>query len=263
MSQQSLCWNTSCHISHCVLFYWLVPIQSSDLHWAMLSALVGNKPQFVRLLLENGVNLRDFLQEEETLCELYKEMPGCFFLGKLAKRVQNSSRIRRRVIGIRSRNHSGELITMTHVSGEVRHLLGSFTQPLYLPSTTINQFNMSIEDSSSSVSLFQHVTTAKLATIDNWLIIEWTFQPFWKQKCQTSVGCSFLKPWCYVIYLVFIPGAGGFIILCDFLSLKNFLYYLTCRQKKGYWIQNFPTKISVLPLVLREGGVSWEDLVLD
>uniref|UniRef100_A0A671Z4B5 Transient receptor potential cation channel, subfamily M, member 2 n=1 Tax=Sparus aurata TaxID=8175 RepID=A0A671Z4B5_SPAAU len=112
--------------------------KSSDLHWAMLSALVGNKPQFVRLLLENGVNLRDFLQEEETLCELYKEMPGCFFLGKLAKRVQNSSRIRRRVIGIRSRNHSGELITMTHVSGEVRHLLGSFTQPLYLPSTTIN-----------------------------------------------------------------------------------------------------------------------------
>uniref|UniRef100_A0A671Z495 Transient receptor potential cation channel, subfamily M, member 2 n=1 Tax=Sparus aurata TaxID=8175 RepID=A0A671Z495_SPAAU len=110
--------------------------KSSDLHWAMLSALVGNKPQFVRLLLENGVNLRDFLQEEETLCELYKEMPGCFFLGKLAK----------------SRNHSGELITMTHVSGEVRHLLGSFTQPLYLPSTTINQFNMSIEDSSSSVT---------------------------------------------------------------------------------------------------------------
>ncbi|XP_030283130.1 transient receptor potential cation channel subfamily M member 2 isoform X2 [Sparus aurata] len=136
--------------------------KSSDLHWAMLSALVGNKPQFVRLLLENGVNLRDFLQEEETLCELYKEMPGCFFLGKLAKRVQNSSRIRRRVIGIRSRNHSGELITMTHVSGEVRHLLGSFTQPLYLPSTTINQFNMSIEDSSSSLSKSQAGSQAAL-----------------------------------------------------------------------------------------------------
>uniref|UniRef100_A0A3Q3R2C2 TRPM-like domain-containing protein n=1 Tax=Monopterus albus TaxID=43700 RepID=A0A3Q3R2C2_MONAL len=41
--------------------------ESSELHWAMRSALVGNKPQFVRLLLETGVSVRDFLQDEQTL----------------------------------------------------------------------------------------------------------------------------------------------------------------------------------------------------
>uniref|UniRef100_A0A8C3ASF2 Transient receptor potential cation channel, subfamily M, member 2 n=1 Tax=Cyclopterus lumpus TaxID=8103 RepID=A0A8C3ASF2_CYCLU len=57
---------------------------SCDLHSAMFSALVGNKPQFVSLLLENGVSLRDFLQDEETLRELYKQLPGGIFLRKLA-----------------------------------------------------------------------------------------------------------------------------------------------------------------------------------
>ncbi|KAM3607705.1 uncharacterized protein V6R79_012295 [Siganus canaliculatus] len=124
--------------------------KSSDLHWAMFLALVGNKPEFVSLLLENGVSLRDFLQEEDVLCELYRQMPGCFFLAKLAKRVHGSRRSRRPAI--RSRAYSGELISMEHVSDEVRHLLGSFTQPLYPPSTMSTQFNMSMEDSSASLS---------------------------------------------------------------------------------------------------------------
>uniref|UniRef100_A0A8C4FF86 Transient receptor potential cation channel, subfamily M, member 2 n=1 Tax=Dicentrarchus labrax TaxID=13489 RepID=A0A8C4FF86_DICLA len=126
--------------------------RSSDLHWAMFSALVGHKPQFVSLLLENGVSLRDFLQDEDTLCELYKKMPSCFFLRKLAKRVNSSTRSRRPAIGIRPRAYSGEMISMTHVSDEVRHLLGSFTQPLYPPSSTTTHLNMSVEDLSLSVT---------------------------------------------------------------------------------------------------------------
>ncbi|XP_029385890.1 transient receptor potential cation channel subfamily M member 2 [Echeneis naucrates] len=129
--------------------------KSSDLHWAMFSALVGNKPQFVSLLLENGVNLREFLEDEETLCELYRQLPGGFFLRKLAKRVQ-SSRSRRQAFGIRARAHSGqgEMISMTHVCDEVRHFLGNFTKPLYPPSTMTFHFNMTLEDASLSVSLF-------------------------------------------------------------------------------------------------------------
>ncbi|XP_068559379.1 transient receptor potential cation channel subfamily M member 2 [Cebidichthys violaceus] len=125
--------------------------KSSDLHWAMFSALVGNKPQFVSLLLENGVSLRDFLQDEETLCELYKQLPGGIFLRKLAKRVHSSCRRRRKVFRIRSRAHSGqgEMISMTHVSDEVRHLLGSFTHALYPPS---NHFDVSTEVTSVSLS---------------------------------------------------------------------------------------------------------------
>ncbi|XP_044073631.1 transient receptor potential cation channel subfamily M member 2 isoform X1 [Siniperca chuatsi] len=128
--------------------------KSSDLHWAMFSALVGNKPQFVSLLLENGVSLKDFLQDVETLCKLYKQMPGCFFLRKLAKRVHRSCCSGKRAFTRRVRVPSGqgEMITMTHVSDEVRHLLGSFTQPLYPPSPTTNHFNMAMEDTSISLS---------------------------------------------------------------------------------------------------------------
>lgn len=128
--------------------------KSSDLHWAMFSALVGNKPEFVSLLLENGVNLRDFLQEDETLSELYKQLPGCIFLRKLAKRVHSACRSRRRALRMRHRAHSGqgEMISLTHVSDEVRHLLGSFTKALYHPSTMTYSFNMSLEETSVSMS---------------------------------------------------------------------------------------------------------------
>uniref|UniRef100_A0A3B4UZH4 Transient receptor potential cation channel, subfamily M, member 2 n=1 Tax=Seriola dumerili TaxID=41447 RepID=A0A3B4UZH4_SERDU len=130
--------------------------KSSDLHWAMFSALVGNRPRFVSLLLENGVSLRDFLHDEETLCELYKQLPSGFFLNKLAKRV-HSSRSRRQTFGIRPRAHSGqgEMISMTHVCDEVRHLLGSFTHPLYPSSTMTYHLNMTMEDASSSLSKSQ------------------------------------------------------------------------------------------------------------
>ncbi|XP_063743322.1 transient receptor potential cation channel subfamily M member 2 [Eleginops maclovinus] len=126
--------------------------KSSDLHWAMFSALVGNKPEFVSLLLENGVSLRDFLQDEETLCELYKQLPACIFLRKLAKRVHSTHR--KKAFGIRHRVRSGqgEIISMTHVSDEVRCLLGSFTKALYLPSNMKYHFNMCIEDTSASPS---------------------------------------------------------------------------------------------------------------
>ncbi|KAF3843040.1 hypothetical protein F7725_001889 [Dissostichus mawsoni] len=126
--------------------------RSSDLHWAMFSALVGNKPEFVSLLLENGVSLRDFLQDEETLCELYKQLPSCIFLRKLAKRVHNAHR--KKAFGLRHRVRSGqgEMVSLTHVSDEVRRLLGSFTQALYLPSNMTYHFNMCLEDTSASLS---------------------------------------------------------------------------------------------------------------
>ncbi|XP_037136394.1 transient receptor potential cation channel subfamily M member 2 [Syngnathus acus] len=123
--------------------------KSSDLHWAMFSALVGNKPRFVSLLLENGVSLREFLQSEDTLCELYKQLPNCFFLRKLAKRVHASCYRRRKVFAVRNRVHSSQTegIALNHVSDEVRHLLGNFTQPIYPPPATMYHFNM--EDATS------------------------------------------------------------------------------------------------------------------
>uniref|UniRef100_A0A673LHM8 Transient receptor potential cation channel subfamily M member 2 n=1 Tax=Sinocyclocheilus rhinocerous TaxID=307959 RepID=A0A673LHM8_9TELE len=102
---------------------------SCDLHPAIFSALVGDKPEFVRLLLENGVCVRKFLEHEDTLCELYGHLPACFFLRKLAKRVQGG-KIRRG----QEPPPGSTKISLSHVAEEVRHLLGSFTQPLYEPS---------------------------------------------------------------------------------------------------------------------------------
>lgn len=112
----------------------MLSIQSSDLHDALFLALVGNKPQFVRLLLENGASLREFLQQDQTLCELYRQLPDCVFRRRLPK--------------------SADGISLHHVAVEVKRLLGRFTQPLY-STTAHNSFcNMSVDNSSSSVSLF-------------------------------------------------------------------------------------------------------------
>ncbi|KAM9804599.1 transient receptor potential cation channel subfamily M member 2-like [Neosynchiropus ocellatus] len=121
--------------------------KSSELHSAMVSALVGNKPQFVNLLLENGVSLRDFLEKEETLSNLYTQLPNCFFLAKLAKRVHSCKSRRRKLFKSRVRAKQGEGIALSHVSAEVRHLLGTYTQPLYpLPT---KQFNLSMTETPS------------------------------------------------------------------------------------------------------------------
>uniref|UniRef100_A0A8C9VQT0 Transient receptor potential cation channel, subfamily M, member 2 n=1 Tax=Scleropages formosus TaxID=113540 RepID=A0A8C9VQT0_SCLFO len=122
--------------------------KSSDLHPAMFSALVGHKAKFVKLLLENGVSLREFL-DEETLCVLYAHMvPGCVFLRRLAKRIRGENGCRRQ-----SDHPSGQRwVSLQHVSEEVRHFLGSFTKPLYPPLPHRNYVEMSEDDIQMTVS---------------------------------------------------------------------------------------------------------------
>uniref|UniRef100_A0A674A5H8 Transient receptor potential cation channel, subfamily M, member 2 n=1 Tax=Salmo trutta TaxID=8032 RepID=A0A674A5H8_SALTR len=113
--------------------------KSSDLHQAMFSALLGHKPQFVRLLLENGVCLKEFLGDQTTLCDLYTQLPtSCFFLQNLSPR-----------------GAAGRTISLSHVSDEIRHLLGSFTQPLY-PLPGLHSTRYPKEDVAVTVSIRQH-----------------------------------------------------------------------------------------------------------
>ncbi|XP_030642539.1 transient receptor potential cation channel subfamily M member 2-like [Chanos chanos] len=98
--------------------------KTTDLHQAMFSALVGHKPEFVRLLLENNVSFGKFLEKEDRLCDLYAKMPHCFFRHKLEKRLRDD------------KSGSKKKLSLSHVSDEVRHLLGGFTQRLYPISTT-------------------------------------------------------------------------------------------------------------------------------
>ncbi|KAM9709328.1 transient receptor potential cation channel subfamily M member 2 isoform 2-T2 [Menidia menidia] len=138
--------------------------KSRDLHGAFSSALVGNKPQFVSLLLENGVNLRDFLKDDKTLCELYEQLPSCFFLRKLAKRVHGAGRSRRRMLGRRVRSRTGgrERVSLTHVSEEVRRLLGKFTVPIYPPAPVLHDHSISTDDTAITVSKLQADSQASL-----------------------------------------------------------------------------------------------------
>ncbi|KAJ3591817.1 hypothetical protein NHX12_006949 [Muraenolepis orangiensis] len=108
--------------------------KSSDLEQAMFSSLVGLKPEFVHLLLENGVSLGRVLGQGDTLCDLYNHLPGCFFLSQMARRVHSEHHGGPHNLFARGRPLSldhGARISMSHVSEEVRHLLGSFTESIY------------------------------------------------------------------------------------------------------------------------------------
>uniref|UniRef100_A0A8C5CJ59 Transient receptor potential cation channel, subfamily M, member 2 n=1 Tax=Gadus morhua TaxID=8049 RepID=A0A8C5CJ59_GADMO len=126
--------------------------KSRDLEQAMFSSLTGLKPEFVRLLLENGVSLGRVLAQDDALCDLYNHLPGCFFLSQTVRRVHRGARSGPQGLFVRGRaapDH-GARISMSHVSEEVRHLLGSFTEHIY-PSKGVS--NEGRDEYSITVSL--------------------------------------------------------------------------------------------------------------
>ncbi|XP_020835678.1 transient receptor potential cation channel subfamily M member 2 isoform X1 [Phascolarctos cinereus] len=95
----------------------------SDLHPMMAAALITNKPEFVKLFLENGVRLKEFVTWD-TLIYLYENLaPSSLFHSKLQKVLMEEME--------RSAYSSLPKIQMHHVSQVLRELLGDFTQPLY------------------------------------------------------------------------------------------------------------------------------------
>lgn len=89
----------------------------------MAAALISNKPEFVKLFLEQGVRLKDFVTWD-TLVYLYDNLaPSCLFHSKLQK------------VLLEEREHTAgskmPRLQMHHVSQVLRELLGCSTQPLY------------------------------------------------------------------------------------------------------------------------------------
>ncbi|XP_045396755.1 transient receptor potential cation channel subfamily M member 2 isoform X2 [Lemur catta] len=90
----------------------------SDLHPTMTAALISNKPEFVKLFLENGVRLKEFVTWD-TLLYLYENLePSCLFHSKLQKVLAEEP-------------ERPACLQMHHVAQVLRELLGDFTQPLY------------------------------------------------------------------------------------------------------------------------------------
>uniref|UniRef100_A0A8C8BI59 Transient receptor potential cation channel subfamily M member 2 n=1 Tax=Otus sunia TaxID=257818 RepID=A0A8C8BI59_9STRI len=95
----------------------------TDLHPVMAAALISNKPEFVKLFLEQGVRLKEFVTWD-TLVYLYDNMaPSCLFHSKLQK------------VLLEEREHAAgskmPRVQLHHVSQVLRELLGCSTQPLY------------------------------------------------------------------------------------------------------------------------------------
>nr|XP_031316590.1 transient receptor potential cation channel subfamily M member 2 isoform X1 [Camelus dromedarius]XP_031316591.1 transient receptor potential cation channel subfamily M member 2 isoform X1 [Camelus dromedarius]XP_031316592.1 transient receptor potential cation channel subfamily M member 2 isoform X1 [Camelus dromedarius]XP_031316593.1 transient receptor potential cation channel subfamily M member 2 isoform X1 [Camelus dromedarius] len=89
----------------------------SELHPMMTAALITNKPEFVRLFLENGVQLKEFVTWD-TLFYLYQNLePSCLFHYKLQK--------------VLAEEPAAPRLQLHHVAQVLRELLGDFTQPLY------------------------------------------------------------------------------------------------------------------------------------
>lgn len=89
----------------------------------MAAALISNKPEFVKLFLEQGVRLKDFVTWD-TLVYLYDNLaPSCLFHSKLQK------------VLLEEREHTAgskmPRLQMHHVSQVLRELLGCSTAPLY------------------------------------------------------------------------------------------------------------------------------------
>ncbi|EMP42661.1 Transient receptor potential cation channel subfamily M member 2 [Chelonia mydas] len=95
----------------------------ADLHPMMAAALIANKPDFVKLFLEQGVHLKEFVTWD-TLIYLYENMaPSSLFHSKLQKVLVEEKE--------RSAFSKVPKIQLHHVSQVLRELLGNSTQPLY------------------------------------------------------------------------------------------------------------------------------------
>ena len=89
----------------------------------MMAALISNKPEFVKLFLENGVRLKEFVTWD-TLLHLYQHLdPSCLFHSKLQKVLAEEPE--------RPACRPAPRVQMHHVAQVLRELLGDFTQPLY------------------------------------------------------------------------------------------------------------------------------------
>ncbi|XP_075399456.1 transient receptor potential cation channel subfamily M member 2 isoform X2 [Tenrec ecaudatus] len=116
----------------------------SDLHPMMSAALISNKPDFVKLFLENGLRLKEFVTWD-TLLYLYKNLaPSSLFHCKLLKVLAEEPE------GV-ARAPATACLQMHHVAQVLRELLGDFTQPLYpragpgRPSSKLNVQGISLQ----------------------------------------------------------------------------------------------------------------------
>lgn len=102
----------------------------------MAAALIANKPDFVKLFLEQGVRLKEFVTWD-ALIYLYENMvASSIFHGKLQKVLLEEKE--------RSAFSKVPKVQLYHVSQVLRELLGDFTQQLYPKPKNTDRHRLSI-----------------------------------------------------------------------------------------------------------------------
>uniref|UniRef100_A0A668TJI1 Transient receptor potential cation channel, subfamily M, member 4a n=1 Tax=Oreochromis aureus TaxID=47969 RepID=A0A668TJI1_OREAU len=118
--------------------------QYEDLEDSMTDALINDKPQFVRLFAENGLNIVDYLNygRLESLYRsapdgtlLYQLLQHCLEerLGNMASAQPSSEQqgLSSKVVADNNESRPRRKFTLFEVSGVLKHLMGDACQPFY------------------------------------------------------------------------------------------------------------------------------------
>ncbi|TKS89888.1 Transient receptor potential cation channel subfamily M member 5 [Collichthys lucidus] len=119
---------------------------NGDIHWryedmedSMTDALINDKPQFVRLFTENGLNILDYLTYGR-LESLYRSVPDGTVLYQLLQRrlverlgtaAPTPSNVSDKVAAEKIQSGPGTEITLFEVAGVLELLMGDVCQPFY------------------------------------------------------------------------------------------------------------------------------------
>uniref|UniRef100_H3B0C1 Transient receptor potential cation channel subfamily M member 2 n=1 Tax=Latimeria chalumnae TaxID=7897 RepID=H3B0C1_LATCH len=97
--------------------------KSSDLHEVMTAALIGDKPEFAKLFMDQGVSLKEYLNQK-TLISLYNNLsPSSLIYNKILKLMEEKPQ--------QPMLPEQHMIQLYHISDILRELLGEFTELLY------------------------------------------------------------------------------------------------------------------------------------
>ncbi|XP_061167153.1 transient receptor potential cation channel subfamily M member-like 2 [Saccostrea echinata] len=106
-------------------------IQTNMLFEIMQSALILNRVGFVELLMDNGVNLKDFLTKKRLL-KLYNQRDLSFSSHHTVQEINKNTQLYQMLDKIRRKNGNAKYISLVDVGCLIQDLIGDFYTPWYL-----------------------------------------------------------------------------------------------------------------------------------
>ncbi|KAG2458820.1 TRPM5 protein, partial [Polypterus senegalus] len=145
----AVAWNRM-DIAKCKIFKDDQLLKSSGLRPVMMvEALIADKSNFVRLFLENGMNLQEVLTKSVML-ELFNNLSSSSLIYRMLIKELKEEEVEGPELA-----HGQWRIQMHHVSNVLQELLGDFTQPLYHLQRSSSKFAVFIHLKSNGQEVFE------------------------------------------------------------------------------------------------------------